>query len=52
MDCAQWPYEEATERLELTLLGNIADLDKRPEYVSRYYDGFANRSSTAASTRL
>lgn len=38
MDCAQWTYEEAGEHLELTLLGNLAELEKRPEYHANYYD--------------
>lgn len=37
-DSTHWTYAEAERQLNLTLLGNFADLDKRPEYHAAYYD--------------
>jgi hypothetical protein len=37
-DCISWSYEQASEELTLTCLGNLSDLEQKPEYVAEYYD--------------
>lgn len=37
-DSANWSYDEAEQKLALTHLGNFAELEKKPEYHSEYYD--------------
>lgn len=33
-----WPYAEAEQKLALELLGNLNDLENRPEYETMHYD--------------
>lgn len=35
---ASWKYDEVPERLVLNFLGNLGDLDHKPEYMFEYYD--------------
>lgn len=35
---AKWSYDEAEQHLELTLVGNLSELEKREEYHGAYYD--------------
>lgn len=35
---AAWPYAEAETALVLERLGNMAELERRPEYAAAYYD--------------